>query len=91
MNIGWDIFINAIGALGWLLLIREGLQRYVKLSHSTSRDSNAFQIQHYSKPLGRIRLVTVNWQDVTYCLAVDMQGSYVQLIDKRPTNQKEPQ
>ena len=78
----WTLIITAIGSIGWLLLLREGLQRWSQNGLSRGTADQEFQINYSAKPLGRLRLVTLEWQDYTYCIAVDMQGSYVQVIDK---------
>ncbi len=80
----WTIIITAIGSIGWLLLLREGLQRFAQRGLAKTTQQSEFQINYCPKPLGRLQLVTLNWQDYTYCIAVDTNGSYLQVIDKRP-------
>ena len=80
----WTIIITAIGSIGWLLLLREGLQRFAQRGLAKTTQPSEFQINYSPKPLGRLQLVTLNWQDYTYCIAVDMNGSSLQVIDKRP-------
>lgn len=82
---GMSTVIIGVGAIGWLLLLREALQRWStsRLGGDQSRSSSTFKIQGFSKPLGRVRLTTLIWNNHEYCLAVDMQGAYVQVIDKR--------
>jgi hypothetical protein len=80
----WTLIITAIGSLGWLLLLREGLQRWSQSGLNRGVEDQEFQIKYCAKPLGRLRLVTLEWQSHIYCIAVDMQGSYVQVIDKHP-------
>jgi hypothetical protein len=87
MTLNWTLILAAIGTLGWLLILREGLQRWSQNNVTRWTTSSEFQIHHFSKPLGRIRLVTVEWHDHIYCLAVDIQGAYVQLIDKYPKSE----
>lgn len=84
MNLDLTFIITAVGALGWLLILREGLQRWSQLGLNKLSSSSEFELGNMSKPLGRIRLVTVEWHKHVYCLAIDMQGAYVQLIDKYP-------
>lgn len=80
----WTLIITAIGSIGWLLLLREGLQRWSQNGLNRGVADQEFQINYCAKPLGRLRLVTLEWQDTLYCIAVDMQGSYIQVIDKHP-------
>jgi hypothetical protein len=80
----WTLIITAIGSIGWLLLLREGLQRWSQNGLTSGSADESFQISYASKPLGRLRLATLEWQDYTYCIAVDMQGAYVKVIDKHP-------
>jgi hypothetical protein len=87
MTLNWTLILAAIGTLGWLLILREGLQRWSQNNVTRWTTSPEFQIHHFSRPLGRIRLVTVEWHDHIYCLAVDIQGAYVQLIDKYPKSE----
>lgn len=85
MNISWTLIITAFGSLGWLLILREALQRWTTLKTGNNKHgSQTFQIQNFSQPIGRIRFTTLTWNNHEYCLAVDMQGAYIQLIDKRP-------
>lgn len=85
----WTVIITALGSIGWLLILREGLQQYAQRGLSKQSSPSEFQINYCSKPLGRLQLVTLEWRDYTYCMAVDINGSYVQIIDKRP-NTKAP-
>lgn len=80
----WTLIITALGSLGWLLLLREGLQRWSQAGLNRGTADQDFQITYSTKPLGRLRLVTLEWQQHIYCIAVDMQGAYVQVIDKHP-------
>ncbi|MDP3640892.1 MAG: hypothetical protein Q8R43_00440 [Alphaproteobacteria bacterium] len=80
----WTLIITAMGSLGWLLLLREGLQRWSQNGLNNGSADQEFQINYCAKPLGRLRLVTLEWQGTIYCIAVDIQGSYVQVIDKHP-------
>lgn len=80
----WTLIITAIGSIGWLLLLREGLQLWSQNGLSRGTADHEFQINYAAKPLGRLRLATLEWQGYTYCIAVDMQGSYVKVIDKHP-------
>jgi hypothetical protein len=80
----WTVIITAIGSIGWLLILREGLQRYAQRGLAKTTPPSEFQVNYCPKPLGRLQLVTLEWRDYTYCMAVDINGSYVQIIDKRP-------
>lgn len=84
MMVNWTLIITAVGALGWLLVLREVLQHLSQSGISKLPKDSEFKIQHFSKPLGRVRFVTIEWRSYVYCVAVDMQGAYVQLIDKHP-------
>lgn len=90
--VSWTVIISAIGVLGWLLLLREGLQRWanLRLGKTKSGTPLPFKLQNFSHPVGRIRFTTLTWNNNEYCLAVDMQGAYVQLIDKRPLDKDQP-
>jgi hypothetical protein len=78
------LIITAIGSIGWLLLLREGLQRWSQKGLNRGAADQEFQLNYCATPLGRLRLVTLEWQNHIYCIAVDMQGAYVQVIDKHP-------
>lgn len=88
MNFDLTLVVTAVGALGWLLILREGLQRWSQLSLNKLSKNVDFQLRNISQPLGRIRLITIEWHNHVYCLAVDMQGAYVQLIDKYPIKEQ---
>lgn len=82
--ISWTVIITAFGSIGWLLILREGLQRYAQRGLTQPTQPSEFQLNYCPKPLGRLQLVTLEWRDYTYCIAVDINGTYLQVIDKRP-------
>lgn len=82
----WTLIITAIGSIGWLLLLREGLQRWSQKGLSRANANQEFNVRYAAQSLGRLKLITLEWQDYTYCIAVDMHGSYIQVIDKHPIN-----
>lgn len=86
----WTLIITAIGSLGWLLILREGLQRWSQNGLSRGTVEQDFQITYCSKLIGRLRLATFEWQDYTYCVAVDTHGAYIQVIDKHPIKRSSP-
>ncbi len=88
MVVSWTLLVTAFGALGWLLILREGLQRFNSFQTRKNISSQAFKFKEFSQPLGRVRFVTMEWNEHKYCLAIDMQGAYVQMIDKSPLTGK---
>lgn len=80
----WTIIITAIGSIGWLLVLREALLRFAQRGLNKTTQPSEFQVNYCPKPLGRLQLVTLEWRDYAYCIAVDINGSYLQVIDKRP-------
>jgi hypothetical protein len=80
----WTVIITALGSIGWLLLLREALQRFAQRGLSQITQPTEFRINYYPKPIGRLQLITLDWRNHTYCIAVDINGSNLHVIDKRP-------
>lgn len=80
----WTLIITAVGSIGWLLILREGLQRWAQNGLNNGSVDQEIKVNYCAKPIGRLRLITLEWQNHIYCIAIDMQGSYVQVIDKHP-------
>lgn len=84
----WSIIITAIGAIGWLLLLREMLLRWQQ-GRANFISNSPFIITGSSRPVGRIQFISMEWKDHEYCIAVDVQGAYMHLLDKHPLQRSE--
>jgi hypothetical protein len=75
--------ISALGILGWLIIIKEALQKWNLQKTNSQNTLSDLKVGLSSIGLGRLRFSTIFWNNKEYCIAWDMQNGQMCVVDSK--------